>query len=120
MRGYKNFESNPHPGDLNQRIKIGKTDTITNGEGYPQSVDKIICTVWANATDAGNQFFRGADAETAEQVVNFTIRYRKDVFSGMWVLFQGRKWNITSMGEYQFKKRYLGIKANLVEGVGQS
>ena len=119
MRGYKNFESNPHPGDLRQRIAIGYTETVINGEGYPSAVDHIICNVWANATDAGNQFFRGADAETAEQVTNFTIRYRKGISAGMWVMFQGRKWNITSVGEYQYKKQYLGLKANLVEGVGQ-
>ena len=52
-----------------------------------------------------------------EQVVNFTIRYRPDVKPGMWVLFQGEKWNISTLGEYSFRKKYLGLKANIAKGV---
>ena len=39
-----------------------------------------------------------------EQVVNFTIRYRRDVKPGMWVKFQDEKWIISTLGEYSFKK----------------
>ena len=52
----------------------------------------------------GNQHYRAADVMNTEQVVNFTIRYRRDVKPGMWVKFQDEKWIISTLGEYSFKK----------------
>ena len=51
MRGYKNFEFNPHPGNLRHLVEIGKTDNTINENGYPEPVDTVICKVWASATD---------------------------------------------------------------------
>ena len=53
MRGYKNFESDPHPGDLRNLVEIGYTENIINENGYPESTDTVVCKVWAAATDAG-------------------------------------------------------------------
>ena len=117
MRGYKNFESSPHPGDLRHLVEIGYTENEVNEEGYPEPTDVVICKVWAAAVDAGNQHYRAADAMNTEAVINFTIRYRSDVKPGMWVRFQGEKWNISTLGEYQFKRTYLGLKATLPKGV---
>ena len=47
----------------------------------------------------------------------FTIRYREDIKPGMWVRFQGDKWNISTLGEYSFKRTYLGLKASIAKGV---
>ena len=52
-----------------------------------------------------------------EAVINFTIRYREDIKPGMWVRFQGDKWNISTLGEYSFKRTYLGLKASIAKGV---
>ena len=78
MRGYKNFESDPHPGDLRHLVEIGYTENIINENGYPEPKDVVVCTVWAACTDAGNQHYRAADVMNTEQVINFTIRYRDD------------------------------------------
>ena len=94
MRGYKNFDSNPHPGDLRHKIEIGYTENIINENGY-----------------------RSADVMNTETVLNFSIRYREDIKPGMWVRFQGEKWNISTLGEYSFKRSYLGLKASLAKGV---
>ena len=117
MRGYKNFEGSPHPGDLRHLVEIGYTANRINENGYPTPTDVVLCKVWASATDAGNQHFRSADVMNTEAVINFTIRYRKDVKPGMWVRFQGEKWNISTLGEYSFAKTYLGLKASLAKGV---
>ena len=37
--------------------------------------------------------------------------------SGMWVRFRGEKWDISTLGEYAFKRTYLGLKASLSKGV---
>lgn len=117
LRGYKNFESDPHPGDLRHLIKIGYTENRINENGYPEPTDVIVCRVWAAVVDAGNQHYRSADVMNTEQVINFTIRYRTDIKPGMWVLFQGERWSISTLGEYQFKRTYLGLKASLSKGV---
>lgn len=117
MRGYKNFEATPHPGDLRNLVEIGYTENAVNENGYPVPKEVVVCKVWAAATDAGNQHFRVADTVNTEAVINFTIRYRDDVKPGMWVRFRGEKWLISTLGEYEFKRRYLGLKASIVKGV---
>ena len=117
MRGYKNFEGTPHPGDLCHLVEIGYTENAINANGYPEPKDVVLCRVWASAIDAGNQHYRAADVMNTEQVINFTIRYRKDVKPGMWVKFQDEKWIISTLGEYSFKKTYLGLKASIAKGV---
>lgn len=107
MRGYKSFDGTPHPGDLRHRVQIGYTENIVNENGYPEPKDVILCRVWASAIDAGNQHYRSADVMNTEAVVNFTIRYRPDVKPGMWVLFNGEKWEISTLGEYAFTKAWL-------------
>ena len=34
MRGYKNFEGTPHPGDLCHLVEIGYTENAINANGY--------------------------------------------------------------------------------------
>jgi len=117
LRGYKSFEGTPRPGDLKHRIKIGYTINHINENGFPTAKDIILCTVWASVVDAGNQHFRAADTMNTEGVANFTIRYRKDIKPGMWILFNDEKWNISTLGEYSFKKTWLGLKASIAKGV---
>ena len=117
MRGYKNFEGSPRPGDLRHRVQIGYTENAVNQNGYPEPRDIVICTVWSAATDAGNQHYRSADVMNSEAVINFTIRWRDDIEPGMWVLFQNEKWTISTLGEYSFRRKYLGLKASIAKGV---
>ena len=42
---------------------------------------------------------------------------RRDVKPGMWVYFNGDKWIISTLGEYQFRRTYLGLKASIAKGV---
>ena len=102
MRGYKNFDATPHPGDLRNLVEIGYTENVINENGYPEPTDIVLCTVWAAALDAGNQHFRAADTVNTEAVINFTIRYRSDISPGMWVRFRGEKWKISTLGEYEW------------------
>ena len=117
MRGYKNFESDPHPGDLRNLVEIGYTENAINENGYPNPTDVVVCRVWASTIDAGNQHYRAADVMNAEAVINFAIRYRTDIKPGMWVRFRGEKWRISTLGEYAFKRKYLGLKASFSMGV---
>lgn len=117
MRGHRNFDSDPHPGDLQHIIEIGYTVNPVNENGYPTPTDTVVCRVWSAVTDTGNQQYRSADAANTEAVRTFVIRYRGDIKPGMWVRFQGEKWNISALNEYSFKHTYLGLKTSLVKGV---
>lgn len=118
MRGYKNFEGNPHPGDLREKIDIGRTVNVIGENGYPSGTDTVICTVWAGLTDAGNEAFRSADATDVRSVVNFVIRYREDIENGMWVKYKGEKYYIQAIGQYGFLKTYLGLRGVLDKEMG--
>lgn len=69
MRGYKNFESDPHPGDLRHLVEIGYTENTINENGYPEPNDVVVCRTWASVVDAGNQHYRAADVMNTEQVL---------------------------------------------------
>ena len=43
MRGYKNFEGTPHPGDLCHLVEIGYTENAINANGYPEPKDVVLC-----------------------------------------------------------------------------
>ena len=117
MRGYKTFEANPHPGELRHLVEIGYTENVTTETDYPTPPAGVWLQVWAAVTDAGNQHYRAADLMNSEAVLNFTIRYREDVKPGMWVRFRDEKWQISTLGEYEFKRAYLGLKASIAKGV---
>lgn len=117
MRGYKSFSSEPRPGRLNHRIKIGYTETVVNENGFPEPTDVILCETWAALEDAGNEYYRAADELNTEQVLNFTIRHRNNIKPGMWVLWDNEKWIIRTLGQYSFRKQYLGLKADRQLGV---
>ena len=53
MRGYKNFESSPHPGDLKHLVEIGYTENTINENGYPDERDVVVCRVWGPTTISG-------------------------------------------------------------------
>lgn len=118
MRGYKSFDSDVHPGQLRHTIEIGYTDNVINENGYPTPEDKVMYKLRAYMVDAGNQHFRASDEINAETVVNFTIRWHDGIVPGMWIKYRGRKYVITVLGEYDYKRRWLGMKAGVVEGVG--
>ena len=79
MRGYKNFEGTPHPGDLCHLVEIGYTENAINANGYPEPKDVVVCRVWASAVDAGNQHYRAADVMNTEQILNYGAAAQKNV-----------------------------------------
>lgn len=119
MRGYRNYASDPHPGELTEQIDILKLLNTINKNGYPEPVYKpIYKKLWSTADDAGNQTFRASDSEIAQGVINFVIRYRAGIAVGMFVVFQGQRREIVDIGNYGIKRRYLGLKTMLNKAVG--
>lgn len=107
----------PHPGELRHRIHIGRTVNTINENGYPTETDTTIATVWAGITDAASKYYHEADVDNARHGLSFSIRWRHDVEPGMWVDWNGKRYTITSVGEFDFKRRYMKLVAEAVEGV---
>lgn len=108
----------PHPGQLRNLVEIGRTVNTSNENGYPIETDEIVCRVWAAVEDDSSRYVVAGDAETAERGLRFLVRWRGDVQSGMWVLWNGEKQTITKLGEYDFKRRYLRLTTLSSKGVG--
>ena len=93
----------PHPGELRHLVEIGRTVNAVNENGYPG--------------DDSSRYFFATDAENAGRGLAFIIRWRADVQPGMWVKWNGEKQNITALGEYDFKRRYLKLTTESAKGV---
>lgn len=119
MRGYRNYASDPHPGELTEQIDIVRLVNTINENGYPEpTMEPVYRKLWTAADDAGNQTFRASDSEIAQGVINFVIRYRALITVGMYVLYHGEEREIVDIGNYGFKRRYLGLKTMRNKAVG--
>ena len=98
-------------------IAIGNTVNEINDNGYPEDTDVTVCRVWAGMEDASGRWFESADAENAQRGIRFIIRWRSDISAGMWVEYEGKRHTITDIGEYDFKRRYMQLTTERIEGV---
>ena len=105
----------PHPGQLRHRVEIGQTTNIINANGYPVKSDAVICSPWAGIADGNDGYGFAANADNAESKLIFIIRHFSGISAGMWVAWQGKKYRIESVSEYDFRQRYLRLEASALE-----
>ena len=87
----------------------------TSGAGKSVTVSSAI-----QAQAVAEDFCRVTFTSPAPEPVRLAvllIRWRNDIKPGMWVLFQNEKWTISTLGEYSFRRKYLGLKASIAKGV---
>jgi SPP1 family predicted phage head-tail adaptor len=107
-----------NPGGLDKRITFQRLTTTTNENGFEVETLEDFKTVWAKVSNLhGREYFEAA-AVQRENTVKFTIRYLPDVNPSMKILFQGRKYNITSIDNIKYQNRYMEIKAQEVDKSG--
>ncbi|MGI5872669.1 MAG: phage head closure protein [Bacillota bacterium] len=107
-----------NPGELDKRITFQRLTTTTNENGFEVETLEDFKTVWAKVSNLhGREYFEAA-AVQRENTVKFTIRYLPDVNPSMKILFQGRKYNITSIDNIKYQNRYMEIKAQEVDKSG--
>ena len=106
----------PHPGQLRHRVSIGKTENAVNENGFPVSTDTVLYTVWAGIEDASSKWFYASDADNAEKGLVFMIRWIDGIVPGMWIKWENQKHIITQTGAYDFKKRYLKLTTQRLNG----
>ena len=106
----KYFGEMPKPGELRRIIKIGRTEAIQNENGYPENRDEYVCRVFAKVETSGYNQTHDTGTSVIMQAMNFSIRFRDDITEGMWVEYEGRRWNIIDMIDYDQRRRYLGMR----------
>lgn len=106
----KSWGKEPTAGNLNQMIEIVNPITEPDEDGYPETRDETVCKVWAQVTQSGDSTNGEANATAYASALNFAIRYREDIKTGMAVLFDGVRYEIIALGGFEFKKRFLGMK----------
>lgn len=113
----------PRAGDLRERIQIGIDRNTANVNGYPETQEVPLMTVWAAVTDSGkvlytdSRYFSAGDTMNSEKSVSFVIRWNAQVKPGMWVKLRGRKMTVTGISEYDYRRNYMSLKAMSVDGV---
>lgn len=107
----KNWGKEPKPGDLRWRIEIVSPVAAVSENGYPETRDERICTCWAQVTQSGDSTNQEANAQAQAGALNFAIRWREDIAPGMAIIFEGTRYEIVALGGFDFKKRFLGMKA---------
>ena len=113
--GNKNWGKEPNPGELNQMIEIVSVQAEADEDGYAVTTDRSICKVWAQVVQSGDAIDQAAGAQAAAGSLNFVIRHREDIEVGMVILFDGGRYEIIALGGFDFKKRFLGMKATRTE-----
>lgn len=113
-----NWDKEPKPGELNQRIEIVDVVTEADEEGYPRTLKNTICRVWARVRQSGDAVTNGADAQMNASALNFAIRYRAGISVGMEVRFEGVEYKIVAVGGYDFRKRFVGMKTQRIDVIG--
>jgi len=110
-------KTEPHPGDLRHLVEIGITVNVVNANGYSETTDTVLCSVWASVTDISSRQTQSADSSVMENGILFGIRFREEIRPGMWVRFLDVKWTISALEGFGYKRRYLGLKAYSAKGV---
>jgi SPP1 family predicted phage head-tail adaptor len=100
-----------NPGELRHRIRILKSVTVTNDNGFEEPSYQEVCNPWAKANSLFGKEYYAAAAVQAQNTVEFTIRYRTDLTREMIIEFQGKQYNVTDIDDKFFLHQYLVIKA---------
>ena len=105
-------------GEMKHRITFQKFVVNVDENGFELEEWQDYKTVWASVSNlSGREYYQAATIQ-AEKTVKFTIRYLSDLAEDMEILFEGKKYNITSIDNIKYKNRYIEIKALEVDSSG--
>ena len=105
-------------GEMRHRITFQRITPVINENGFDSELPREYKTVWASVSNLSGREYYQAAAIQAEKTVKFTIRYLSDLAEDMEILFEGKKYNITSIDNIKYINRYIEIKALEVDSSG--
>lgn len=94
-------------GEMRHRVTLQRLVEQPDGNVGITPTYEDIATVWADVeTVTGLVYFDGRQTEGATSY-RITIRYRSDITSEQWVLYDGRRLRIRSVVNLKVRKRFL-------------
>jgi SPP1 family predicted phage head-tail adaptor len=83
--------------DLRQRITLQKKLITKDPEGIPMDIWQDIATIWAAIEPLrGREYFQAATVQS-QNMIRFTIRYRKGITSEIRILYDSKFYDIQSV-----------------------
>lgn len=105
-------------GDFTRKIIIGKMQVTTNENGFQENNFVGIINTWSQINGISNREFYSSNTTDAESILNFKIRYRKNINESMQIFYNNKFYNITGIDDYMEQHQFLTLRARVVEQSG--
>lgn len=100
--------------ELNKRIQIIRNTLTENDNGVDEETEVILNEVWAKVKNmSGTEVFR-ANSDFSKITTRFIIRYLTDITTDDYIKFEGRKYNIVYINNYNFSNDFIEIVGELI------
>lgn len=109
-------------GDLRHKIILQRAETHTDDRGRRITTWRDVATVMAAVADVSQKNLYVAQAYHAEDIVTFTIRYRRSIKQEQresWrVLHHGVSYEIVQVNALQYQGDYMKLQCRAIQGKG--
>lgn len=100
--------------ELNKRIQIIRNTLTENDNGVDEETEVILNEVWAKVQNmSGTEIFK-ANSDFSKVTTRFVIRYLTDITTDDYIKFEGRKYNIVYINNYNFSNDFIEIVGELI------
>ena len=100
--------------ELNKRIQIIRNTLTENDNGVDEETEVILNEVWAKVQNmSGTEVFR-SNSDFSKVTTRFVIRYITDITTDDYIKFEGRKYNIVYINNYNFSNDFIEIVGELI------
>ena len=100
--------------ELNKRIQIIRNTLTENDNGVDEETEVILKEVWAKVQNmSGTEIFK-ANSDFSKITTRFIIRYLTDITTDDYIKFEGRKYNIVYINNYNFSNDFIEIVGELI------
>ena len=100
--------------ELNKRIQIIRIALIENDNGVDEETEVILKEVRAKVQNmSGTEIFK-ANADFSKVTTRFITRYLRDITTDDYIKFEGRKYNIVYINNYNFSNDFIEIVGELI------
>ncbi|URZ06771.1 phage head closure protein [Clostridium felsineum] len=102
-------------GNLNKRITIGRTKIITNkGMQIKQFDSSTAIITWASVNGVGDNIFLADNNENNKNILNFIIRYRKNIEQQMLIKYKNDYYEIQGIDDYMEQHMFITLRTKRV------
>lgn len=102
-------------GNLDKRITIGRSKIITNkGMQIKQFDSSTAISTWASVNGVGDAMFWADNNENNRNILNFIIRYRKNIEQQMLVKYKNEYYEIQGIDDYMEQHTFITLRTKKV------